>query len=452
MTALTSRQRLLAIGLILSVTLVAFEVTAILTALPTITDELDGDSLYGVSLAIYTLANMVSLVAAGELADRRGPALPFVIAVSTLVVGLVVAGLAPSMSWVVAGRLLQGIGTGAFNPISYSLVRRAFPADRQPMMYTFLSAGWVLPSLIAPLIAGWITETFGWRWTFLSIIPVAVAVAAIAARPMADFAPLAGERGRSRVPLAVAAATGVGLFVTGLRFGTLGAVLPAVVVGLVLAVPALHRLLPPGYRIAAHGFAAILVARTMATICFGATDSFIPLAADRVHGASPIVQGFVIIGGALTWTLGQWISARSPHRSPAAVVGTGFVVLGLGAALSSTVLLAWWPLWGTFLAWCVGGFGMGLLFNPTTVAAMGYAAEGDEGRTSSQIALADSIGWSLTGGLGGAAVAAADRGSVSIEGALAVTFAISIVAAVAGVAVSRRIRTATPTATPAVAA
>ncbi|MFM7252512.1 MAG: MFS transporter [Ilumatobacteraceae bacterium] len=452
MTALTSRQRLLAIGLILSVTLVAFEVTAILTALPTITDELDGDSLYGVSLAIYTLANMVSLVAAGELADRRGPALPFVIAVSTLVVGLVVAGLAPSMSWVVAGRLLQGIGTGAFNPISYSLVRRAFPADRQPMMYTFLSAGWVLPSLIAPLIAGWITETFGWRWTFLSIIPVAVAVAAIAARPMADFAPLAGERGRSRVPLAVAAATGVGLFVTGLRFGTLGAVLPAVVVGLFLAVPALHRLLPPGYRLAAHGFAAILVARSMAAICFGATDSFIPLAADRVHGASPIVQGFVIIGGALTWTLGQWISARSPHRSPAAVVGTGFVVLGLGAALSSTVLLAWWPLWGTFLAWCVGGFGMGLLFNPTTVAAMGYAAEGDEGRTSSQIALADSIGWSLTGGLGGAAVAAADRGSVSIEGALAVTFAISIVAAVAGVAVSRRIRTATPTAAPAVAA
>jgi hypothetical protein len=75
---------------------------------------------------------------------------------------------------------------------------------------------------------------------------------------------------------------------------------------------------------------------------------------------------------------------------------------------------------------------------------MAYAAEGDEGRTSSQIALADSIGWSLTGGLGGAAVAVADRGSVSIEGALAATFAISIVAAVAGVVVSRRIRTAPP--------
>ena len=76
-TPLTAEQRLLAIGLVLAVTLVAFEVTSVITALPTITDELGGDSLYGVSLSIYTLANLVALVAAGELADRRGPALPF---------------------------------------------------------------------------------------------------------------------------------------------------------------------------------------------------------------------------------------------------------------------------------------------------------------------------------------------------------------------------------------
>jgi MFS family permease len=292
----------------------------------------------------------------------------------------------------------------------------------------------VLPSLVAPLIAGWITETFGWRWTFLSIIPAAVAVGVLAARPMTDYAPVATERRRSRLPLAVAAAAGSGLFVTGLRFESLTVLVPTSVLGLALAVPALHRLLPPGYRIAAHGFAAVLVARTMATICFGATDGFIPLAADRIHGASPIVQGFVIVGGALTWTLGQWVSARSPHRSPARLVRIGFVVLGLGAALSSTVLLDWWPLWATFLAWCVGGFGMGLLFNPTTVTAMGYATEGDEGRVSSQIALADSIGWSLTGGIGGAAIAVADRGGATIQGALAATFAISVVAALWGVA------------------
>ncbi|MFZ9628100.1 MAG: MFS transporter [Ilumatobacteraceae bacterium] len=443
MTTLTGRQRMLAVGLIMSVTLVAFEVTAIITVLPTITAELRGDSLFGVSMAVYTLANMVSLVAAGELADRYGPSRPFGIAVITFVVGLVVAAWAPSMVWVVVGRLLQGAGTGSFNPISYSLVRRAFPADRQPMMYTFLSAGWVVPSLVAPLVAGWITDAFGWRWTFLAIIPVAVVVGGIAVRPMAEYRPVDKPRSRSRVPLAVAAASGVGMFVTGIRFDSLTVVLPLALGGLAIAVPALHRLLPRGYRSASHGFAAVLVTRTLATACFGGADGFIPLAAARVHGAAPTVQGFVVIGGALTWTFGQWLRARTPDRPPGRSVGEGFAVLGLGVALSATVLFAWWPLWGTFVAWAVGGIGMGLLFNPTTVTAMGYATDGDEGHVSSQIALADSIGWSVMGGVGGATVAIADRGSIGIQSAIGTNFAIAIVLALLGIAVSRRIRPAT---------
>jgi hypothetical protein len=55
---------MLAIGLVMGVTLVAFEMTAVITALPTISDELGGESLYGVALAAYTLADVVALVAA----------------------------------------------------------------------------------------------------------------------------------------------------------------------------------------------------------------------------------------------------------------------------------------------------------------------------------------------------------------------------------------------------
>ncbi|MEO6158653.1 MAG: MFS transporter, partial [Ilumatobacteraceae bacterium] len=132
---LTSTQRVLAIGLVLGVTLVAFETTAVITALPTITDELGGDSLYGVTLAAYTLANLVALVAAGELADRRGPTLPYMVSVATFITGLLIAAAAPSMVVVVIGRVLQGAGTGAFGTIAYLLVRRAFPEERQATMY-----------------------------------------------------------------------------------------------------------------------------------------------------------------------------------------------------------------------------------------------------------------------------------------------------------------------------
>lgn len=441
-TPLDADQRRLAAGLVLSVTLVAFEVTAIITALPTIADALDGDSLYGVTLAAYTLANMVALVAAGELADRHGPAIPFTVCITAFIAGLVVAAAAPTMPIVVLGRVLQGVGTGGFNPVAYSLVRRAFPTDRQPMIYAYLSAGWVLPSLVAPLVAGWITDSFGWRWVFLAIIPAAVGTGLLAVRPMTPYRSIALEHPASRVPIAAVAATGLGAVAVGLQLAEPVAAALTTLVGAIVAAVALRRLLPVGYTRIAHGFAAVLVARTLATLSFGGVDGFIPLAAARVHGASPTAQGFVIIGAAVTWTLGQWLRARRPGGDPARKVANGFVLIAIGGALAAPVLSSAWPLWATFLGWAVGGLGMGLLFNPTTVTAMGYATEGTEGAVSSQVSLADSIGWSLTGAIGGATVAAADRGAVPISGALGVNFTLAVGLACLGVVASRRIRAA----------
>ncbi len=426
--------------MVMAVMLVAFEVTSVITALPTITDELGGDSLYGVTLAVYTLANLVALVATGEFSDRRGPAVPFVLCIATLIVGLVVAAAAPSMAWVVAGRALQGAGTGGFTPIAYSLVKRAFPNDRQPMMYAYLSAGWVLPSLFAPALSGWVTDTFGWEWVFLGLIPFAILVGALAVGPMTHFQPQQLERKATRIPSAVIAAGGIGLLVTGLRFANPLVAMGAALAGATLAFPALRRLFPPGYLRARRGFAAVVTCRILATATFLGADSFIPLAADRIHGEPPLVQGFVIIGAALSWTIGSWISAHRPLGNPAGAIRNGFLVMLLGLVLVAPVLSSGWPMIATFFAWAVGGFGMGLLFNPATVTAMSYAVDGREGEVSSQIALADAVGFSLMGGIGGATVAIADRTSWSLAGALGTNFALAAGLATLGAFAARRVR------------
>ncbi len=437
---LTAQQRLLATGLVLSVTLVAFEVTAIITALPTITDELGGDSLYGVSLAAYTLANLITLVAAGEMADRHGPAVPFTLCVTTLVVGLIVAAAAPTMIWVVVGRVLQGAGTGGFAPIAYMLVKRAFPDDRHPMIYAYLSAGWVLPSMVAPLVAGWITDTFGWRWVFLGLVPAAVAVGALAVQPMRHYGPSATTRVDSRVPKAVAAAAGVGAIVTGLQFANPVAAATTTVAGLAVAIPSLRGLLPAGFVRARPGLPAIVACRILAAATFLGVDSFIPLAADRVHGSGPLEQGMVIMGAAVTWSLGQWLRARKPDGEPSRAVGAGFAVLLAGVVLSAPVLWEGWPLWAVFLGWSMGGLGMGLLFNPATVSSMTFATEGREGLVSSQVNLADALGFSLMGGIGGAMVAMADRTDWSLTGAIGTNFGLAAVLAVIGILASRGVR------------
>ena len=97
-------------------------------------------------------------------------------------------------------------------------------------------------------------------------------------------------------------------------------------------------------------------------------------------------------------------------------------------------------MWATFVAWTVGGFGMGVLFNPTTVAAMGYAEDGREATVSSQVQLADALGFSFMGALGGAVVAVADRSDFSLRGAIAMNFGFAFICALLGMVASRGVR------------
>lgn len=436
---LTRAQRLLATGLVLGVTLVAFEVTAVVTAMPTISEQFGGDSLFGVTSAAYTLANMVALVAAGELVDRRGAAFPYLACIGTFVIGLLTAAAATSMPWMVVARTLQGLGSGGLAPIAYTLVHRAFPAERQPTMFAVLSAGWVLPSLFAPAVSGALVDTVGWRWVFLGIVPLAALVAAMAIGPMRRFGPVDMARPPSRVMHAVVAAGGVGAVATGLQAADLRLAVPLTVGGAVAAVRALRTLFPRGTVRAASGLPAILASRILLTATFMGVDGFVPLAVARIHGASPLVQGFTIIGAAVMWTAGQWWRARRPGIEPHRAVRNGFLVLGVGVVLVVPVLWSWWPLALVFVGWSVGGLGMGLAFNPTTMASTLYATEGRQGEVASQLSLADSLGFSVMGAVGGGWVALADRSTFPIAAAIGIGFALAACGSAIGVAASRRI-------------
>jgi MFS family permease len=320
------------------------------------------------------------------------------------------------------------------------LVKKAFPAERQPRMYGYLAAGWVLPSLIAPAIAGTITDRLDWRWVFWLLLPLIPFVAIITVRPMRAYASSGGGAIRySRIGAAVLAAAGIGTFVTALQFANPIAAVGGAVAGLAIGLPSLRTLLPSGVHRAARGLPAVVLCRILATAAFLGADSFIPLAADRIHGASPTIQGFVIIGASLSWTAAQLFISRHPDIDPRRAVRWGFTIMGVGLAATIPVLAQGWPLWGTFFAWALGGLGMGLLFNPLTVTAMSWAEEGAEGLVSSQVNLADAVGFSMMGGIGGAMVAVSERTGLSLPGALGVNFALAIVLAGLGTVYARRI-------------
>lgn len=105
--------RALSIGIVSVVLLIAFEATAVGTAMPVAARELDGVSLYAFAFSAYFTTSLCGMVLSGQWADRRGPLAPLGAGIAAFAAGLLLAGTAASMWMFIAGRAVQGLGAGS---------------------------------------------------------------------------------------------------------------------------------------------------------------------------------------------------------------------------------------------------------------------------------------------------------------------------------------------------
>lgn len=171
---LAAPYRAATLGMVALVSLNAFESLAVAAAMPTVARALNGLPLYALAFGGTLATSVVGMTAAGRWSDRRGPGGALAYGLLCFVIGLLVAGLAPSMPVLIAGRLLQGLGAGAYSVALYVIVGRLYPDALRPRVFAAFSAGWVVPSLIGPGISGLIVQHVGWRWVFLSVPLLAI--------------------------------------------------------------------------------------------------------------------------------------------------------------------------------------------------------------------------------------------------------------------------------------
>src|ERR1700740_3487201 len=157
------QRRALTVGVVLTVTFVASEALAVVTVMPVVARDLGGLRLYGWVFSGFMLGSVIGIVAAGRGGDRGGPAVPFVAGVALFGSGLALAGLAPSMGVLVAGRVLQGLGAGAAPSVAYAVIGRTLPGPLRARMMGGLSTAWVAPGLVGPAISAEVARLFRWR-------------------------------------------------------------------------------------------------------------------------------------------------------------------------------------------------------------------------------------------------------------------------------------------------
>src|SRR5271169_3787077 len=412
------QRRALTVGLVLTITFVASEALAVVTVMPVVARDLGGLRLYGWVFSGFMLGSVVGIVAAGREADRRGPAIPFVAGVVLFGSGLAVAGLAPSMYVLVAGRVLQGLGAGAVPSVAYVTIGRSLPETLRARMMAVLSTAWVAPGVAGPAISAEVARLFGWRWVFLGLLPV-VAVAGLIAVPalIRLGPPAASEAQEHRLTDGFRTAAGAAMFLAGL---TLAAGSGAVLAGLALVAA--------GGVTGRPALPATIASRGLLTFAFFGADAYVTLAVTAVRHRSLVVAGLAVTGATLGWTAGAWAQARlSDTWEARRLVRIGLVIILAGIAGMVLMLQPAVPVAEGLAAWTVAGLGMGLAYAPLSLMMLREALPGQEGQASASLNLADVLGTAIGIGVGGAAVAAAAGSDLR----LGITAAFAAAAAVA---------------------
>ena len=409
-----NEHRTLTFGILLGVTLVAFEALAVVTIAPRFANELGRPDLYGWVFSGLLLTSLLGTVIGGQQSDTRGPGPVILWGLVVFGVGLAVGGAAPTMPILILGRLLQGLCGGALTTALLAVVNLAYSDTLRPSLFAATSSAWVVPGLIGPLLAAFVADAVGWRAVFWGLLPLLGLGALLTVPAFGRFPTPEGVRDSSRLPQAFGLAVGTGLFLGGLTLlSWWGGLL--VVGGGVLAFLNLRKLTPAGTLTARRGLAAVVASRGLFYSSFAGVEAFLAYMLTRVHGYPEWVAGLVIATGALSWASGSFIQSRldkrgfgTPGRERRVRFGTLLMSAGLAVQLAA-LFLPVLALPVSVLGWATAGLGIGLAHSTVSVLAFAAAPEGEGGAVSASLQLADQFSSALSTGIGGALLAGSVR-------------------------------------------
>jgi DHA2 family methylenomycin A resistance protein-like MFS transporter len=305
-------------------------------------------------LSAYFVAYALVLLPAGALVDRYGARRLALTGLGVFALGAGAGALVNSFSLLVVARVVQGVGAGLVSPAALAAAVSGFPAERRGSALGIWGASAGVANLAGPLLGGVLTVAFGWRAAWWALVPMALAAAWGVERQVPRS--LHRERATGRQPLVnpmVLTAT----LVAALTF--------AVMIG--------SFFLAEQYLQRAAGFSAL-----------GASAALI------------LVAVLVGVGAPLAGRLVDEHGERLPALLGFSGTALGLVVLGIpGVPLHSVV---------TILPLVPVGLGLGMLFVPTSRAALNATPVAFHGRTSAVLSVGRLLGAAVGGALGGVAL------------------------------------------------
>ncbi|HEX8456407.1 MAG TPA: MDR family MFS transporter [Pyrinomonadaceae bacterium] len=166
-------------GVMTGMFLAALEATVVGTAMPTVIAALGGLNHYSWVFSAYLITSTVTVPVWGKLSDLYGRRLFYQIGIGIFLLGSVLSGMSGSMTQLIVFRAIQGLGAGALVPLGMTIIGDIFTVAERARMQAYFSGVWGFSSVIGPVLGGFITDQWSWRWVFYINLPVGLVAALI---------------------------------------------------------------------------------------------------------------------------------------------------------------------------------------------------------------------------------------------------------------------------------
>ncbi len=356
--------------------------TIIATALPAMARSFHAEPLHmSVALTSYLISLAVFIPASGWVADRYGSRQVFRIAIVVFTLGSVLCGLAPSLAFLVAARIVQGIGGAMMLPVGRLLLLRSVSKRQMVAAMAWLTMPALIGPVLGPPLGGFIVTYASWRWVFDINVPIGI----IGVVAVSLFIPDVRETDRGG-PLDL-----TGLLLTGFAMAALMAGLETLGRGLVpvgWTVFAFAAGIGAAWLYVRHArghphpaldfslmrispFAISNIAGSLFRISVGATPFLLPLMLQLGFGYTPIQSGLVTfvsaIGAFIMKPCAPTVIRTFGFRNTLVWNGAiGTLIMAICAAFTPS-----WPLAGLYAVLLFGGCCRSLQFTAFNAIAYG---------------------------------------------------------------------------------
>jgi EmrB/QacA subfamily drug resistance transporter len=417
-----TRPRLVLAICCMSLLIVGMDVTIVNVALPSIQHDLHAPvSSLQWTTAAYTVVLASLLMLGGSLADRLGRARVFKFGLALFTAASLACSLAPGVGWLIAFRVLQGVGGAMLNPVAMSIIRNTFEDPRERAQAIGIWGAVVGLSMALGPVLGGVLVGLSWRAVFLVNIPIGLAAIALTARFVPESRAPRPRRpdsvGQALVILTLASLTSA--IIEGPRLGWGSPWIVALAATASIALVTLVRyelrridpLIEPRF-FASRPFSAAAVIAVAAFAAFGGFLFLNTLYLQDVRGLSPLSAGLCTLPLAAMTALVSPIAGRVVGtrgvRGPLVLGGLG---VGAGSlmlvSLSADTSLGW-----LLAAYSVFGLGFGAVNPPITNAAVSGMPASQAGVAAAVATTSRQVGLTLGVAVFGAVATARVEGSL----------------------------------------